>query len=80
MGWHRAFLPGQEMTCSLQPIAEVFNLDHIKIFAAWQNYGNRYQYFIKSMNYSCIEMLGTPTSSLPTCVAYSVLGETFMIQ
>lgn len=32
MGLHKAFPPGQEMTCSLQPIAKVFNLDPIKIF------------------------------------------------
>lgn len=32
MGWHRAFRPGQETTCSLQLIAGMLNLDHIKTF------------------------------------------------
>lgn len=32
------------------------------------------------MDYSCIEMLGTLTNSLPTCVAYSVLSKAFIVQ
>lgn len=32
MGWHRAFPPGQETTCNLQSIAEMFNLDHVMNF------------------------------------------------